>query len=81
LVLGAVRKRRPQYGQGGSLDVDVCIFLCKKFRIFLNLWCVRTDKEEFCRHFAVLRTFCRQGGGSQFFAILCWRLLWTAPCS
>jgi len=35
----------------------------EKRRIFRNLWCVRTDK----------------GGGSQFFAILCERLLWTAP--
>jgi len=26
-----------------------------------------------------VRTFCKQEGGGHFFAILCGRLLWTAP--
>jgi len=55
-TLGAVHKRRPQswgrgvcpvrtfYGQGGSSNADVRTFLCKRPRIFWNLWCARTDK-------------------------------------
>jgi len=57
--------------KGGSSDADVCTFWHKKLRIFLNLWCIRTDKGV-----EPVRTFCGQGG--QFFAILCGRLLWTA---
>jgi len=40
------------------------LFGAKKLRIFRNLWCVRTDKG---------------GERGQVFAILCGRLLWTAP--
>jgi len=38
-----------------------------------NLWCVRMDREEGSWASADKR------GGGQFFAILCGRLLWTAP--
>jgi len=50
------------------------LFDAKYLRIFRNLWCVRTDKGV-----EPVRTFAEKGGGGQFFAILCWRLLWTAP--
>jgi len=45
-------------GIGGSLDVDIRTFWCKKHRIFRNLWCVRTEKKEGeCRTSAhILRT-------------------------
>jgi len=46
---------------GGSSDADVRTFWCKKFGIFRNLWCVRTDKGV-----EPVRTFCRQGGGVNF---------------
>jgi len=49
---------------GGFFRYGLPHFLVKKLRIFRNLWWVRTDKR---------------GGGDQFFAILCGRLLWTAP--
>jgi len=55
-------------------NVDVCTFWCKKHRIFWNLWCVHTDEG-----FEPVRTFCGQGKGGQFFAILCRCSLWTAP--
>jgi len=29
--------------------------------------------------FEPVRIFCEQGGGGQYFAIFCGRLLWTAP--
>jgi len=62
-------------GEGCSSDTVVCTFCRKKIRIFCNLWCVHTDKRgggiKQCGHFA--------NRGSQFFAILCGRLLWTAP--
>jgi len=32
--------------EGGSSDADVCTFWCKKYRVFPNLWCVRTDKRN-----------------------------------
>jgi len=54
------------------------LFGPKKLRIFQNLRCVRTDNGEGRRgRFEPVRTFFGQGG--QFFAILCGRLLWTAP--
>jgi len=75
-VQGAVHKGRLQSGGevvqcwhfmdkggGGSSDVDVRTFWCKKHRIFWNLWRVRTDK----------------GRRGPFFANLCGRPLWTAP--
>jgi len=52
---------------------DVRTFWCKKNRTFRNLWCVRTDKRT--RRVEPMQTW----GGGQFFAILCGRLLWTAP--
>jgi len=58
---------------GESSDADVRTFWSKNSGIFRNLWCVRTDKEGV----EPVRTFF--GEGSQFFAILCRRLLWTAP--
>jgi len=68
-----------QCGQegGGSSDANVRIFGAK-LRIFPTLWFVRTDKwgEGFsqCGHFVDKA----QGEeGSQYFAILCGRLLWT----
>jgi len=60
-MLGAVHKRRPQSGKGvlsssanvlqtremeGFFKCIVCTFLCKKLRIFWNLWCVCTNKGE-----------------------------------
>jgi len=65
-----------QEEEGNFSDVDVRTFLCKKHRICRNLWCVHTDKgggEELnqCGYFA--------DKGSQVFAILCERPLWTAP--
>jgi len=31
-------------GGRGSSDADVRTFSCKKYHIFQNLWCARTDK-------------------------------------
>jgi len=51
-------------GRGEVLQMRTSrTFWRKKLQFFRNLWCVCTDKGE----------------GSQFFAILCGRLLWTAP--
>jgi len=59
--------------QGGSSDAYVRTFWCKKLRIFRNLWCVRTVKGV-----EPVRTFFGQGGGVNFFSILCLRSLWMA---
>jgi len=61
-------------GWEGVLDADVRTFWYKNHRIFRNSCCVRTDKWGWAS--AVI---CGQGGGGQFFAILCGRLLWTTP--
>jgi len=41
------------------------LFGAKKLRIFLNLWCVRTDMGG--RGVKPVRTFCRQGRGGSIF--------------
>jgi len=64
--------------EGDSSDADVCTFWRKKLRIFRNLWCVRTDKGG--RASVDIGHLADKEGGGQFFAILCRRLLWTAPC-
>jgi len=77
--LGAVHKRRPQSGGfplGPFCDKGEGLFRCgrphrlvqktSEFSIFMM-----------CSHRQ--GTFCEQGGRSQFFTILCGRLLWTAP--
>jgi len=66
----SMKEVRTQRG-GSSSDVDVRIFWCKKFRIFRNAWCVRTDTEM--EGIEPARTFCGQGG--QFFPIWIGRLL------
>jgi len=76
-VSGAVNKRRPQSRGGGLSSTDIFRsrgkegffscghphFLAKKTSDF--------SKSTVYPH--------RQGGEGQFFAILCGRLLWTAP--
>jgi len=54
-------------------------FLAKNFGFFkfLGVWCVRTDKGK--GGVEPVRTFCGEEGRVQFFAILCGRILWTAP--
>jgi len=52
--------------QGGSSGADVRTFWCKKLRIFRNLWCVRTDKEE-VEPVRTVRTVCGQGERGSFF--------------
>jgi len=86
--LGTVHKRRPQSGgfvqcghfsdkgEGGSSDAGLRTFWRKKIRNFRNLWCVRIDKWG---KRLISSDILRQGGGGQFFAILCGRFLWTAP--
>jgi len=49
------------------------LFGAKNFGFFEIYWLVRTDKGGV----EPVQTYCRQGGGGQFFAILCGRLLWT----
>jgi len=75
---GTVHKRRPQSGdlynadKGGYSDANVRLLVQKT-----------SDFSKFivCPHGQRGLSHCRQGegGGGQFFAILCWRLLWTAP--
>jgi len=71
-------KSRPQLegefvksGQGGVLKMRTSIF-CAKHRIFLNLWCVRTDRGvSQCGHL--------RRRGDKFFVILRRRFLWKTP--
>jgi len=48
-----------------------------------HLWCLRTVEiygiSARTKGVEPVRTFFEQGGGGQFFAILCGRTLWTAP--
>jgi len=79
LCFGAVHEIRPQSGGGDLFSADmgegvIQMRTSALYQIFRNLWCVRTDKEG-----APVWTFCGQGAGGQFFAILCGRPLWTAP--
>jgi len=88
--LGAFHKRRPHskericpvrtsFGQTGGGDFQMrtsTLFGAKKLQVFWNFCCVHTDNGRGVRAIAdVLRT---RGRGS-IFAILCGRLLWTAP--
>jgi len=59
-------------------DADVRTLWCKTHWIF---WIYGVFAQTRGRGGRVepVRTFCGQGGGGQFLAILCGRLLWTAP--
>jgi len=55
----------------GSLQMWTSALFGEKLQIFRNLWCTRTDKGSLVN--------ADKRGGGRFFAILCGRLLWTAP--
>jgi len=67
--------QRGHFADKGWFRRGRAYFLVQKLRNFRNLRCVRADNSGI----EPVRTFCRQGGGGQFFTILCGCQMWTAP--